>query len=99
MLTDAGMMQFPYSDLDNITEYEFNLYRKGYQRREINHWERRRFGSWMVQAVNSTKPVPIHEILPLPTDEERKINEKVTKTSKVVSKKTYEDLLGRLGKK
>lgn len=82
-----------------MTEYEFGLYRSGFHKKEMAEWERTRFVAWMVQATQSTKPVKIEDILPLPIDEERKIAREKAKPSKKVTDKKYNDILARLGKK
>lgn len=94
MLIDAGMMGFPYSDLDLISEYEFNLYRVGYQQREISFWERSRFESWVTLASQTSNPPDLHKLLPLPGDEEKKTKrtKPIAKVSKAVQKDAFKHL-------
>lgn len=56
------------SELDHITPYELSLYREGHQKTQVSEWERARFVAWMVQATQTTEPLTIQQVLPLPTD-------------------------------
>lgn len=56
------------SELNHITPYELGLYKEGYQKAQVSEWERTRFVAWMVQATQTTKPLSIQEVLPLPSD-------------------------------
>ncbi len=91
------MMGIPISELYQMTEYEFAIYKVGYQKRQISEWERTRFQSWMVQAVASSKPLKIEEVMELPGDKERKEAQEKAKKTKVVTKKQYNTLLESLG--
>lgn len=90
------MMGVSYSELWQMTEYEFNLMRKGFQRKEMAEWERTRFIAWMVQAVQTTKPLSITQVLPLPIDPDPSKIKKPTKLSKKVSKRRYEEIANML---
>lgn len=93
------MMGIPIRDLYEMTEYEFNLYRIGYQKREIAAWERSRYEAWVAVCVQSSKPPQIEEMLPLPTDQERKVEKSKLRKSKKVSKQEFINIAERLGLK
>lgn len=57
------------SDLEDITPYEFGLLCEGYQKRQIEEWERVRFLAHKIIQVNVKDPPSIYEILPLPGDQ------------------------------
>lgn len=52
--------------------------------------------AWITQAVQSTKPLKIEEVLPLPTDKQKPADTAVKKPRKV-SKKIFEHHASRLG--
>lgn len=89
-------MGIPITELYEMTEYEFACYRKGFQNREVSEWERTRFIAWITQAVQSTKPLKIEEVLPLPTDK-RKTDTEAVKKPRKVSKKVFDHHASRLG--
>jgi len=85
------------SEFYEMTEYEFNLIRGGYQKRQISEWEKTRFVAWMIQVTQVEKPLSIEEVLPLPTDKARKEQKGKLKPSKKVTKKFFDDISSRLG--
>lgn len=91
------MMGIPITALYEMTEYEFYCYRQGFRNKEIAEWERTRFLAWITQAVQSTKPLKIEEVLPLPIDKKGANNESVEKKPAKVSKKVFDHHASRLG--
>lgn len=90
-------MGIPIASLYEMTEYEFYCYRQGFRNREISEWERTRFIAWITQAVQSTKPLKIEEVLPLPTDKTPTTTGPSVKKPRKVSKKEFEHHASRLG--
>lgn len=92
------MMGIPISELYQMTEYEFTMYKVGYQKRQVSFWSMVRFVAWMIQAVASSKPLKIEEVMELPGDKEKLEAQQKAKKAKAVTPKQYQNLLEKLGK-
>lgn len=91
------MMGIPISEFYEMTEYEFTMYKVGYQKGEIAAWERTRFIAWTVVATQSTKPPKIQDFLPLPIDQERKAERDLPRRAAKVSKQKFINIAEKLG--
>lgn len=77
-----------------LTPYEYNLYRRGWEKAQTEKWKHTRFVAWASIAPHVREAPTLHQIMPLPGDEtpaEKARRERKAKPAIGFSKKDLEE--------